>query len=819
MLHEQPTQPAAASSDRVRLSIGAALNIYSVLLAVVPVIVVVLVASSLFGQQAEDQAINQMTTIAESRRQEINRWLENAQIRLNVILASSLQVRDMRAIVDNPLIIPPLNDSVRVFLQSQLSVEGPFESLFLYDLRGRVRLSTDFDSPIADDVSALPFYAASLTEPHIQPPYLNTATGTLQFIITEPIYRTDESTDVIGVLGARLSIDALATILAPDESLSDTGETYLVSRATGGALTPPRFIAFDPTLPLTSEGITRALRASDGASLYTDYRDVPVIGVYRWLPRLDAALLAEIEEEEALAAVNAVQRASLTIAIVAALVALLIGRFVTRWLTRPIQRLTRVARGVMRGDFSQRANLKVVTEIGQLGRAFDTMTDNLVQTINERNARIVEIERLSATLESRVTDRTRDLRLAADVSRQITTTLNINQLLQQVVRLTMEGFALHRCLVYRLDQASRQLIRAAGADASGQLMPAGAVLPLDSNSSAAEALIMRRTIIIGDIDAGTPTSSNGSSGDARSFMSIPLIQGDTVLGVFEVQSTEVDRFGEDDYAVLNSIAEQTAIAMRNAQLFSEAQEARSEAEEANRVKSQFLANMSHELRTPLNAILNFAEFISDGDLGPVTDEQVDALGKVIGSGEHLLSLINDVLDITKIEVGLLELFVEEVDLNASLQTIIATGKGLIKDRPITLEVDIERDLPLIRGDRRRLHQVFLNLLSNAVKFTPQGTIVISARREAEHIHISVADTGVGIALEEQETVFESFRQAEYGRKTGIGTGLGLPISKHFVEAHGGRIWLESALNKGSTFHVVLPLETTISQYPKAYQEE
>ncbi|HRF95800.1 MAG TPA: HAMP domain-containing sensor histidine kinase, partial [Aggregatilineales bacterium] len=220
----------------------------------------------------------------------------------------------------------------------------------------------------------------------------------------------------------------------------------------------------------------------------------------------------------------------------------------------------------------------------------------------------------------------------------------------------------------------------------------------------------------------------------------------------------------------------------------------------------FLANMSHELRTPLNAILNFTEFVMDGDLGDVNDEQQETLQKVVSSGEHLLSLINDILDITKIEVGMLELFIEDVDINQSLKAVISTGKGLVKDKPIELLIDVEQNLPIISGDRRRLHQVFLNLLSNAVKFTPNGSVVLHAHREEDGVHISVKDSGVGIAPKDHPKVFERFKQTESGLRSAGGTGLGLPISKHFVEAHGGRIWFESDLGQGSTFHVLLPLK-------------
>jgi signal transduction histidine kinase len=239
----------------------------------------------------------------------------------------------------------------------------------------------------------------------------------------------------------------------------------------------------------------------------------------------------------------------------------------------------------------------------------------------------------------------------------------------------------------------------------------------------------------------------------------------------------------------------------------ELEKAKEEAERANVVKSQFLAAMSHELRTPLNAILNFTQFVSTGVLGDVNEEQEETLNKVVTSGEHLLGLINDVLDISKIEAGALELFVEDnVNINTELQMTIATAKSLIKDRPVTIVNDIEPDLPLMTGDRQRISQILLNLVSNACKFTEKGTITIGAKQQNDHIQLYVKDTGMGIATDDFEKIFQTFGQTRVGLKQGRGTGLGLPISRRLAEAHGGNLRLESTVGEGSTFWVELPIK-------------
>ncbi len=235
--------------------------------------------------------------------------------------------------------------------------------------------------------------------------------------------------------------------------------------------------------------------------------------------------------------------------------------------------------------------------------------------------------------------------------------------------------------------------------------------------------------------------------------------------------------------------------------------ARQKAEEANVIKTKFLANMSHELRTPLNAILNFTAFVADGIMGDVNEEQEEALRQSISSGKHLLSLINDILDVTKIEAGLMDLFIQEVDFNEVLNGVVAIGKGLSKDKPVELVTEIQPNLPKSYGDKRRMRQVFLNIVSNAFKFTREGSVIIRARSTDTHIHVQITDTGIGIAPENYQTVFEAFKQVQNESLEVVGTGLGMPISKYFVESHLGNIWFESEAGVGTTFFVELPILT------------
>jgi signal transduction histidine kinase len=241
------------------------------------------------------------------------------------------------------------------------------------------------------------------------------------------------------------------------------------------------------------------------------------------------------------------------------------------------------------------------------------------------------------------------------------------------------------------------------------------------------------------------------------------------------------------------------------------QERTRELERADLMKSQFLASMSHELRTPLNAIINFTQLLAMGVVGPVTEEQAAMLNTSLSSARHLLQLINDVLDMSKIQAGELSLYVEEeVNLGAEIQAAVDMAEPLLQkqnassEEPIQFIQDVDDGLPPVACDRRRVRQVLLNLLSNAIKFTGQGSITLSVKKREGDCLFAVMDTGPGIPQEMQARIFEPFVQAADGLKHAQGTGLGLPISRSLVQAHGGELWLESTLGEGTTFFFTLP---------------
>ena len=261
-------------------------------------------------------------------------------------------------------------------------------------------------------------------------------------------------------------------------------------------------------------------------------------------------------------------------------------------------------------------------------------------------------------------------------------------------------------------------------------------------------------------------------------------------------------------SLLEALAAQSAIAMHNARLFRELEEQGEQLIAANRHKSEFLANMSHELRTPLNAVIGFSEALAEEMFGELNEKQAEYVDDIHSSGRHLLSLINDILDLSKIEAGRMELDLSRFDIRAALDNALTLVGERAGSRGLNLETEIASDLGEMTGDERKLKQILLNLLSNAIKFTPAGgSVTLAARRETEAVVIAVRDTGAGISEQDQEAIFQEFRQVgtDYASKV-EGTGLGLTLTRRFVELHGGEIEVESSLGEGSIFRISIPLE-------------
>ena len=401
-----------------------------------------------------------------------------------------------------------------------------------------------------------------------------------------------------------------------------------------------------------------------------------------------------------------------------------------------------------------------------------------------------------------------ELRAVSNVSIAAAATLDADRLLAAAADLTRASFDLYHAHIYLLDETRTTLVLRAGSGEIGRrMLREGRHIPLDARSIVARAAREHEPVVVPDVHRSPDFLPHPLLPQTRSEMAVPMIVGDRLLGVLDVQAEERDHFQPDDVLVHRILAAQLAVATQNAHYFAEQLHTAEQLREVDRLKTDFLARMSHELRTPLNSIIGFADVLLMGIDGDLTERMVEDLGLIRSNGDHLREIIGDILDMSKIEAGRLELFIEPFDIERLAGEMMAMASPLAEQKGLALHLDIPRDVGPLVADRTRVRQVLWNLVGNAIKFTDRGEIAVSARRDNGDVLFTVRDTGIGIAAEHLPNIFDQFSQIEPGRRASIsGTGLGLSISKSLVELHGGHIWVESQLGQGSTFCFAIPAE-------------
>ena len=403
------------------------------------------------------------------------------------------------------------------------------------------------------------------------------------------------------------------------------------------------------------------------------------------------------------------------------------------------------------------------------------------------------------------------LAVSAEIGKLVTSILDLNTIFARTVNLITERFHFYHAAIFIVEETGfNAIMKEATGEVGAELKKLEHSLPLNDKSIVGSVASSGNVLVVNRVIEHPLHKINQLLPDTRAEAAIPLRVGSRVIGVIDIQAKEEDAFNEDEISVLQTLSDQVAVAIDNARSFELSQQAVMEMREADRLKSQFLANMSHELRTPLNSIIGFSRVILKGIDGPVTDLMQQDLTAIYNSGQHLLGLINDILDSAKIEAGKMELAFDEVNIADLVHSVLSTMSGLIKDKPIEMRQIIDPALPTVRADAIRVRQVMINLLSNAAKFTEEGAITVSVSPVRDEdgrrqIRVSVTDTGPGISEKDQEKLFQAFSQVDASptRKSG-GTGLGLSICKQLINMHGGDIWVESAEGAGSTFHFTLP---------------
>ncbi len=463
------------------------------------------------------------------------------------------------------------------------------------------------------------------------------------------------------------------------------------------------------------------------------------------------------------------------------------------------------------------------TAIGAIGvmrggppRPFSDKEVALLRTFADQAVIAIENVRLFRELQDRTAALARsveELRALGEVGRAVSSTLDLPTVLSTIVARAVQLSGTSGGVIYEYDETREEFDLRASYRTEEELVEVLRGRPIRLGEGATGQAALRRapveipdTLDDGELQVSQLARTTLNRLGYRSILGLPLLLEQRILGALTVWRREPGRFPAETLQLLQTFATQSVLAIRNARLFREIEAKGRELEVASRHKSQFLANMSHELRTPLNAILGYAELLGDGIYGELPPKIAEVLGRIDRSGKHLLGLINDVLDLSKIEAGQLQLALAEYSVQEIVHAVVTQVESLAAEKGLRLAVTVAPGLPAGRGDERRLAQVLLNLVGNAIKFTERGEVRIAAGAAGDAFVVAVSDTGPGIAPADQQRIFEEFQQADSSstRRKG-GTGLGLSIARRIVELHGGRLWVESALGRGATFTLEVPI--------------
>ena len=435
-----------------------------------------------------------------------------------------------------------------------------------------------------------------------------------------------------------------------------------------------------------------------------------------------------------------------------------------------------------------------------------------MKTFADQAVIAIENVRLFTELQERTRDLARSvdqLTALGEVSRAVSTTLDLDRVLQTVIMRASQLAGADGCSIFEYDGTVHGFRMRATSQVQGAALLAQREAVVPAGEGAVGRLTeMQAPVQIPDIGFAeayrSPLRDVLIAAGYRALLAVPIIQEDSVVGGLVVSRKTPGEFPSETVELLQTFANQSALAIANARLFRQLEEKSAQLQVANQHKSEFLANMSHELRTPLNAVIGFSDVLLEGMFGDINEKQAEYLRDILSSGKHLLSLINDILDLSKIEAGRMELDLSEFEPAQAIDDAVLLMRERATRQGITLAHAVDHGVGTITADARKFKQVLLNLLSNAVKFTPSGgKIEIRARPVGSAVEIAVTDTGEGIAPEDQTAVFEEFRQVGSAKKV-EGTGLGLALCRKFVELHGGTIGLESRVGVGSTFTFTLP---------------
>ncbi len=612
------------------------------------------------------------------------------------------------------------------------------------------------------------------------------------------------------ILVGQLSWDSLQRLVTAYDAPAEGQYTTLIT-SDGWMLSSEGLALLSAeTLGSASQGIVETLQRQNGSGAYANLVGAPVFGAYRWNPELQAGILIEQSQLEALATGNTLTALVVGATLAVALITSALAAVVTRRVTRPIVQLAETAARMARGDLEQQVTIARKDEIGILARAFNRMAAELTVLYGDLEAKVAERTRQLEEANRQTNYYLVQLATSAEVARVATSIRDLEPLLTTVVGLIGRAFELHHAAIYLLDDSGQwsgvALSPCQTGDGDSRAWSEG--VQVRDSSLVSQVAANRKPRVVREGDIAAPDFGDGVveavQASVACEMAVPLRVRDRTLGVLDLQSIRPNDFGENELEVYQSLADQISIAIENARAYAVERETVERLRELDRIQSQFLTNMSHALRTPLNSIIGFSRVLIKELDGPLNEMQRADLLAIYDSGRQLLGLINDMLDLSQLQLGVAPFSPGEVDLAEIIEGVMATARALARGKAVQLYEDVPENLPILYTDGQRVRQVILALLSNAVKFTGKGNIHLSVVSKDGQITISVKDTGAGIPVEELGSILLDARHVE-PEGDGKVPGFGLAISKRVVERLGGQIWVDSVEGIGSTFTFTLPI--------------
>ncbi len=769
----------------------------------------------------KSEAFSKLQAIRDLKTQRITDWLNDISADMEMVSANA------RAILAAGGGVRPLagDTTLRALRESFLTYsrfQKTIAEIQLVDpATGRVLISTDGRHEGEDRSTSLSFAEPLKTKkPFVNDIHRSTTTGKRRMDLGTPVVLPGPGAVVLAVVVADVDIQALDRLLGERTGLGDSGETLVVNRDVV-ALADLRWLP-DAPLRLKLSGLP-AILASQGKTGVTeaiDYRGVPVLGAYTFIPRTGWGFVAKQDLSELYAPIVKLDRALLVLFPVCLVLVGAMAVAVARYFSRPLLEMQSTVEAVRGGNLAARNQVDWGDELGFLARAFNGMADTVESqmAVAKGHREIMEAMVRPATLDAFCAE-----------------------LLPVIVRATRSDMG-----AFYLPAPGGKLAPAASIGLSG-----GALEPFDANhleGALGAALSSHEVVHLREIPPDTRFTFRTLAGTAipREMLTIPVVvRGETValialaslrdyppesLGVVQkslpafsigfaniVAGEETRRLAAElsdrnsDLQAQSAELEAQAVELRQQSGILQDQNAELEvqtmrAAEANRLKGEFLSNMSHELRTPLNSVMALSRVLLVKGKGRFTAEEAGYLEIIERNGKHLLALINDILDLAKIESGRMDVFAEEFSLGEKVIALAESLQPICEEKGVHLAVDVEEGLPRLFTDERRVYQILQNIVGNAVKFTPAGRVTVMARRRGDEVEVAVTDTGIGIPEKDLPHIFDEFRQVDGTTARSFeGTGLGLAIAARSARLLGGRIGVESQVGAGSTFTFVLPL--------------